>query len=87
MAWLTACCRRELDKGLEHAQKAVALAPDAPGYHDTLGEVYFQRGDKEKALTAARRSAELDPKVEYYKRQIKRIEAGDPRAELPAQGD
>jgi tetratricopeptide (TPR) repeat protein len=83
LAWLCACCRRELDKGLEHAQRAVELTPDAPGYLDTLGEVYFQRGDKEKALAAARKCAELDPKAEYYKRQIKRIEAGDPKAELP----
>jgi Flp pilus assembly protein TadD len=87
LAWLSACCRRELDQGLEHAQKAVALAPDSAGYHDTLGEVYFQRGDKEKALAAARQSVELGPKVEYYKRQLKRIEAGDPKTELPPQGD
>jgi predicted Zn-dependent protease len=86
-AWLSACCRRALDKGLEHAQQAVALAADAPGYQDTLGEIYFQRGDKEKALTAARRSAELEPKSDYYKRQIKRIEAGDPKAALPPGGD
>src|SRR5205814_1219867 len=87
LAWLSACCRRELDQGLEHAQKAVALAPDSAGYHDTLGEVHFQRGDKDKALAAARKSVELEPKVEYYKRQLKRIEAGDPKAELPPQGD
>jgi Flp pilus assembly protein TadD len=87
LAWLSACCRRELDRGLEHAQKAVALAPDGAGYHDTLGEVYFQRGDKDKALAEARKSVELEPKSEYYKRQLKRIEAGDPKAELPPQGD
>jgi tetratricopeptide (TPR) repeat protein len=87
LAWLTACCRRELDKGLEHAQKAVDLSPDAAGYLDTLGEVYFQRGDKAKALAAARKSAELDPRTAYYKRQIKRIEIGDPKAPLPPQGD
>ncbi|HKI33457.1 MAG TPA: hypothetical protein VKA46_16500 [Gemmataceae bacterium] len=87
LAWLSACCRRELDRGLQHAEKAVALAPGSAGYYDTLGEVYFQRGDKDKALAAARKSAELDPKVAYYKRQIKRIEAGDPKADLPPQGD
>lgn len=87
LAWLSACCRRELDKGLEHAQKAVALGPDLAGYYDTLGEVYFQRGDKDKALAAARKSAELEPKVGYFKRQVKRIEAGDPKADLPPQAD
>jgi Flp pilus assembly protein TadD len=87
VAWLTTCCRRDLDQGLEHARKAVELAPESAGYQDTLGEAYFQRGDKEKALAAARRSAELEPKVEYYRRQIKRIEAGDPKAPLPPQSD
>jgi tetratricopeptide (TPR) repeat protein len=87
LAWLSACCRRDLDKGVEHAQQAVALAPDAAGYHDTLGEVYFQRGDRDKALAAARKSVELDPKSAYYQRQLKRIEAGDPKADLPPHGD
>jgi Flp pilus assembly protein TadD len=87
LAWLSACCRRELDQGLEHARQAVALAPDAAGYHDTLGEVYFQRGDKEKAVAEARKSIELAPKVDYYRRQLKRIEAGDPKAELPPHED
>lgn len=85
LAWLSACCRRELDKGLEHARKAVDLAPEAAGYLDTLGEVYFQRGDKEKALAAARKCVELEPKAEYYRRQVKRIEAGDPKTDLPPQ--
>jgi Flp pilus assembly protein TadD len=87
LAWLSACCRRELDRGLEHAQKAVTLAPQSAGYQDSLGEVYFQRGDREKALAAARKAAELEPKSEYFKRQIKRIEAGDPKAPLPPQDD
>jgi hypothetical protein len=87
VAWLSACCRRELGKGQDHAEKAVALAPQSAGYQDTLGEVYFQRGDKAKALAAARKAAGLEPKVEYYKRQIQRIEAGDPKAPLPPQTD
>jgi tetratricopeptide (TPR) repeat protein len=87
LAWLSACCRRDLEKGLEHAQKAATLAPQSAGYQDTLGEVHFQRGDREKALAAARRAAELEPKVDYYKRQVKRIEAGDPKAPLPPQDE
>jgi len=87
LAWLSACCRRDLDSGLEHAQKAVALEPSAAGFLDTLGEVYFQRGDKEKALAAARKTVELEPRMGYYKRQLKRIAAGDPKADLPTQGE
>jgi tetratricopeptide (TPR) repeat protein len=87
LAWLSACCRRDLDQGLQHAQKSVALTPDSASVHDTLGEIQFQRGDKDKALAEAKRSIELAPKSPYYRRQLKRIEAGDPRAELPPQGD
>jgi tetratricopeptide (TPR) repeat protein len=87
LAWLAACCRRELDKALEHTLKAVELSPSSPGYLDTLGEVYFQRGDKDKALAAARKCLEMDPKNAYYRKQLKRIEAGDRLAELPASGE
>jgi tetratricopeptide (TPR) repeat protein len=87
LGWLSACCRRDLDQGLQHAQKAVSLTPDSASVHDTLGEIQFQRGDRDKALAEARRSIELAPKSPYYRRQLKRIEAGDPRAELPPQGD
>jgi tetratricopeptide (TPR) repeat protein len=86
-AWVAACCRRELDRALEHALKAVELAPNNSGYHDTLGEVYFQRGDKDRALAAARKSVELDPKSTYFRKQLKRIEAGDRFADLPSSGE
>jgi tetratricopeptide (TPR) repeat protein len=87
LAWLAACCRRDLDGALGHALKAVGLAPDTAGYHDTLGEVYFQRGDKEKALAAAHKAVALDPGNAYYRKQLRRIEAGDRRAELPSTGE
>lgn len=83
LAWLSASCRRQLDKGLEHAQKAVALAPGQAGYFDTLAEVYFQRGDKDKAIDTIRKCMELEPQTVYFQKQLKRFQAGDPKAELP----
>jgi hypothetical protein len=82
-AWLSACCRRNLDQAVQHAQKAVELAPDHAGYFDTLAEVHFQRGDKEKAIASQKRAIELDPKKTYFRKQLKRLEAGDPSAERP----
>jgi Flp pilus assembly protein TadD len=82
LAWTAARCRRELDKGLAMAQKAVELAPDEPAYADTLAEVYFQRGDKDKAITWIKKCIEMDAKREYYRRQLRRFEAGDPLAEV-----
>jgi predicted Zn-dependent protease len=86
-AWLSACCRRELEKAQEHALKAVALTPDAAGCHDTLAEVCFQRGDKDKALAEEKKATELNPKRAYFRKQLKRIEAGDPAAPRPDEGD
>jgi predicted Zn-dependent protease len=86
-AWLSACCRRNLDGGLAHATKAVELAPDTPAYMDTLAEMHFQRGDKDKAVAMQKRVVELDPKKPYYRKQLARLEAGDPKADRPAEED
>ena len=42
VAWLSACCRRNLEAAEVHARKAVELAPDNAGVLDTLAEVEFQ---------------------------------------------
>jgi predicted Zn-dependent protease len=87
LAWLCASTRRHLDVALDHAQKAVQLEPSIPGYHDTLAEVYFQRGDTPKAIDEIKKSIALDPKRAYFKKQLKRFEAGDPKADLPPSTD
>ncbi len=87
VAWLCACCRRNLDRALRHAEKAVELAPTHAGYLDTLAEVHFQRGDKEKAIALQKRAIELNPKKVYFQKQLKRLEAGDPSAERPSEVD
>jgi tetratricopeptide (TPR) repeat protein len=86
-AWLSVCCRRNLDSALEHALKATALAPNSAGNLDTLGEVYFQRGDKDKAVATEKKAIELDPNRPYFHKQLKRIEAGDPAADRPSETD
>jgi tetratricopeptide (TPR) repeat protein len=84
-AWLCACCKRELPRGLEHARKAVALAPDRSAYHDTLAEVLFQLGRTQEAIAAGKKAVALSPKRQYYRKQLKRFEAGNPAAERPAE--
>ncbi|MHB1423720.1 MAG: tetratricopeptide repeat protein [Gemmataceae bacterium] len=86
-AWLSACCRRNLDRALRHADKAIELAPNNAGYLDTLAEVHFQHGDKEKAVALQKRAIALDPKKTYYHKQLKRLESGDPSAALPPEND
>ncbi|HEY7326915.1 MAG TPA: hypothetical protein VH592_04720, partial [Gemmataceae bacterium] len=86
-AWLSACCRRNLDAALRHAEKSVDLAPDHAGYFDTLAEVQFQRGEKDKAIVLQKRAIELEPKKAYYRKQLKRLEAGDPSADRPSENE
>ena len=86
-AWTSVCCRRNLDHALDHALKSVALAPNSAGNLDTLAEVYFQRGDKDKAVATQKKAIEADPQRAYFRKQLKRIEAGDPSAERPPEDD
>jgi tetratricopeptide (TPR) repeat protein len=87
LAWLCASTRRNLDLAFQHAGKAVSLEPENPGYHDTMAEVFFQRGDAAKAIDEIRKSIGLDGKRAYFRKQLKRFEAGDPKAALPPAGD
>jgi Flp pilus assembly protein TadD len=83
LAWLCASTRRKLDDALEHANRAVTLEPTNAGYHDTLAEAHFQRGDKVQAIAAIRKAIALSGKRTYFAKQLKRFEAGDPSAPLP----
>jgi tetratricopeptide (TPR) repeat protein len=86
-AWLAGCCRRDLEQAQVFAEKAVKLEPELPGYRDTLAEVLFQRGRKDEAIAHMKRCLELEPKREYYKKQLQRFEAGDPKADVPPEGE
>jgi tetratricopeptide (TPR) repeat protein len=87
LAWLCAGCRRQLDTALQHSRKAVKLTPDSAGYLDTLAETYFQRGEKEKAIELMKKCVALDGKKAYFRKQLKRFEAGDRAAELPPEDE
>jgi tetratricopeptide (TPR) repeat protein len=87
LAWMSACCRRNLDEGLEHARKAVELDPETTGYLDTLAEVHFQRGEREQALEFMKKCLARDAGNAYYRKQLKRFEAGDRNADLPKAAD
>ena len=85
MAWLAACCKRDLAKAAGWAKKAVELSPKTPAYQDTLAEVLFQQGKKAEAVAAQKKAVALDPKRKYFQAQLKRLEAGDPMAPLPVE--
>ena len=49
-AWLAARAVRNLDEAYAHAQKAVISMPNQGAYLDTMAEVWFAKGDRQKAL-------------------------------------
>lgn len=77
IAWLAARCGKQLDGGLEHAQRAVELDPRCAPFIDTLAEIFFQLGRREEALELIRKCVELEPKEPYFRRQLTRIERND----------
>jgi tetratricopeptide (TPR) repeat protein len=85
VAWVSVVCGRNLDKALVHARKAVEMAPKNAAYHDTLAEVLFQKGMKKEAIAAQKKAVELMPARAYFRKQLKRIEAGDPKAPRSAE--
>jgi tetratricopeptide (TPR) repeat protein len=82
-AWLAARCRRQLDEALQHAQVAVRLDPERAVYLDTLAEIHFQKGDKAAAIDAIKKCIKLEPEREFFKKQLERFEAGDPKTDVP----
>ena len=50
---------------------------------DTLAEVHFQRGEKDKAREIMQRCIALEGKTAYFRKQLARFEAGNPAADVP----
>src|SRR5208282_2664260 len=82
-AWLAVRCQRDLDAALKHARKGVELDPDNASYLGTLAEVHFQQGDKDKAVELMNKCIEMRPKHDYFRKQLKRMQAGDRKADVP----
>lgn len=87
VAWLGAVCRRNLDVADEAATAAMKLEPNSAGYLDTYAEVQFQRGNTAKAMDAMKRCIAAEPKNDYFRKQLKRFEGGDPKVDVPDEGE
>ncbi|MGI8981121.1 MAG: hypothetical protein ACR2FY_17990 [Pirellulaceae bacterium] len=74
VAWLSAVCHQRLDEAFAHAQKAVELSPSTPSYLDTLAEVYFQKGDRPKAIEYGKKVLELAPGNKLFAERLKHFE-------------
>nr|MBC8868180.1 hypothetical protein [Planctomycetota bacterium] len=74
IAWMSARCGRRLDNALQHAERAIELAPNNASYLDTAAECHFRLGDREAAIRYSRQAVELRPESESLKRQLDRFQ-------------
>jgi tetratricopeptide (TPR) repeat protein len=81
IAWFSACCGRRLAEALPYGERAVTLRPRDWHYMDTLAELYFQSGKREKAIEWINKAIQLLPQEPYLKSQLKRFEKGDTSVE------
>jgi len=69
------------------SKKAVKSEPENHRYLDTLAEVYYVRGKKEKAIETIKKALEIDTDNRLYKQQLwrfKHVKATPKKAEAPA---
>lgn len=59
-------------RGIEVAQKAVELEPDAAAIWDTLGQLQFEAGNVQGAINAMQKAAELEPDTESFQENLER---------------
>ena len=73
LAWLYAKKKTRLSKAQRLSQKAVQLDPQNHRYLDTLAEVYYVRGKKDKAIGTIKKALEIDADNRFYKQQLWRF--------------
>jgi uncharacterized Ntn-hydrolase superfamily protein len=74
LAWEFALRKMYPEKTIEAANKAHKLDPDDANIMDTLAEAYYAAGDYKTAISWEKKALEIDPKNEFYKKQLKKFE-------------
>jgi tetratricopeptide (TPR) repeat protein len=73
LAWAYAEESIKLERGLHLSMLSLKVAPDSPVYLDTYAELYFRKGEADRASAIIRRALELEPKdgqhYEYLQQQ------------------
>jgi len=87
LAWLYAKKKINLKTGLELSQKTLEAFPDKAEYIDTVSELYYARGNAEKAVENIQAAIKLVPDEPYYKQQLWRFKNVKPPAQPVAKAD
>jgi arylsulfatase A-like enzyme len=77
LAWRYLQKNVKLDQALQYAQRANELVPNQPNFIDTLAQIYFKIGNKEKALELIKKAVELAPQNPYFKEKLENIESNN----------
>lgn len=72
-AWFASRAVRRLDEAERHLAVALDARPDQPAYLDTMAEIEFARGNREKALEWSTRAVNLEPDDTQIRRQHERF--------------
>ena len=67
-------------RGIEVAQKAVKLEPDAAAIWDTLGQLQFEAGNVEEAIEAMQKAVDLEPETASFKENLERYKKSQMKA-------
>jgi tetratricopeptide (TPR) repeat protein len=70
LAWVYAQQNVNLDEAVALSRRALQIRPDTPQYIDTLAEVYFRMGDRERAVRLIRYALGLNPDSEALQRHL-----------------
>jgi predicted Zn-dependent protease len=64
---------RKLDAAERHVKKALATSPRQSAYLDTMAEIHFARGRRDKALEWSRLAVNYTPEDVLLRRQHERF--------------
>lgn len=70
LAWLVANTEGDLDEALKFSKLSIELSPTNGGFYDTLGRVYYARGDYDNAIRYQTKAAELEPHYGLIQKQL-----------------
>lgn len=62
----------DYEKALKMAQKSISLNPDRAGTYSTEASLYFEMGNKEKAIESIKKAIEIYPHS-FYKEELERF--------------
>jgi len=75
VAWELAGSSTMLDAALRFGRRAVEILPDNGNIWDTLGAVYFKRGEMKEAIEAQTRAVALSPDNDEFKQKLEEWKA------------